>query len=144
MRRIILISSLLLGFCDTLVAAKIYKWVDEQGITHFTERPPQDRESTTITTTSAPANSATVKAPITSTKITDPEQAAIDAKVKRQVAAEEAERQRVCNIYRNNLAQMEQNPRVRVEENGQMRRIGEEERQQRMADTRKAISENCL
>ncbi|WP_256930502.1 M24 family metallopeptidase, partial [Pseudomonas aeruginosa] len=74
----------------------------------------------------------------------NPEQKAIDDKVKQQVAKEEAERKQFCEETRNNLAQLKNNPRVRVDEGkGELRRLGEEERQERIAKAEKAIQENC-
>ena len=60
-----------------------------------------------------------------------------------QVAAQEAERKRYCETLRTNLAQLQNNPRVRVEENGETRRVTEEERQARISETRDKIAENC-
>ena len=31
-----------------LAGAEIYKWVDEEGVTHFTDRPPEDQQATGI------------------------------------------------------------------------------------------------
>lgn len=83
-------------------------------------------------------------APTIQQKLADPEQKAIDDKVKQQVAKEEAERKQFCEETRNNLAQLKNNPRVRVDEGkGELRRLGEEERQERIAKAEKAIQENC-
>ncbi|MGI1071503.1 hypothetical protein ACRCQW_26465, partial [Pseudomonas aeruginosa] len=86
----------------------------------------------------------TPPAPTIQQKPADPEQKAIDDKVKQQVAKEEAERKQFCEETRNNLAQLKNNPRVRVDEGkGELRRLGEEERQERIAKAEKAIQENC-
>ena len=44
---------------------------------------------------------------------------------------------------RTNLAQLQNNPRVRVEENGEMRRLGEDERQARITELQDSIREHC-
>lgn len=145
MRRMILTSSLLLALSASAMAGQIYKWVDAQGVTHFGEQPPQGQQSTTVNPSAAPppSTSAKQKPAPTFDSIADPEQAAADAKVKKEVAAQEAERKKYCETQRNNLAQLENNPRVRVEEGGEMRRLGEDERQKRIADSKQAIKENC-
>ncbi len=56
---------------------------------------------------------------------------------------QEAERKRYCETLQTNLAQLQNNPRVRVEENGEVRRLKEEERQSRIAETKQKIEENC-
>lgn len=146
MRRMILTSSLLLALSASAMAGQIYKWVDAQGVTHFGEQPPQGQQSTTVNPSAAPPPAAATtesKPAPTFDSIADPEQAAADAKVKKEVAAQEAERKKYCETQRNNLAQLENNPRVRVEEGGEMRRLGEDERQKRIADSKQAIKENC-
>lgn len=143
MRHMILTGSLMLALSATAMAGQVYKWVDAQGVTHFSAQPPQGQQATTINT-SLPAPRQTPDEPAPSTEEPlDPEQAAIDKKVKEQVAAQEAERKRYCEGARTNLAQLENNPRLRVEEQGEVRRIDENERQQRITDLKKAIAENC-
>ncbi|MCY1527578.1 hypothetical protein D9M68_626470 [compost metagenome] len=80
-------------------------------------------------------------APPKSTPIGD--QKAIDKKVKADVATQEAERRKYCETIRTNLAQLQNNPRLRAEVDGEVRRLREEERQSRIKDAEKAISENC-
>ena len=48
-----------------------------------------------------------------------------------------------CERIRKDLAQMKASPRVRVEENGELRRLTEEERQDRIAKSEASIKENC-
>ncbi|MNZ33683.1 hypothetical protein D3C78_510360 [compost metagenome] len=74
----------------------------------------------------------------------DDQQKTVDEKVKRDIAQQEAERGKYCAGLRTNLSQLKNNPRVRVqEEDGEMRRLPEEERQQRITQTEQAIRENC-
>lgn len=146
MRRMIITSSLLLAMSATAMASQVYKWVDAQGVTHFSAQPPQGQEATSINTAvpapkPAPGKENTPNPTFKS--IADPEQAAIDEKVKQEVAAKEVERKKYCADVRTNLAQLQNNPRVRVEVDGEVRRLSEEERQTRISEAQKSISENC-
>lgn len=144
MRRMILTASLALALSSTAMAGQVYKWVDAQGVTHFGEQPPQGQQATTVNTATPPPPSSEAKPAPTFQDIADPEQAAADAKVKKEMAEQEAQRVKYCEAQRNNLAQLENNPRVRIEdEGGEMRRLGEDERQQRIADSKQAIAKNC-
>lgn len=143
MRRMIVTTSLALVLSSTAMAGQIYKWVDAQGVTHFSEQPPQGQQANTVNTATPPPPAPESKPAPTFKDIADPQQAAADAKVKKEVAEQEAQRLKYCETQRNNLAQLENNPRVRVEDGGEMRRLGEDERQQRIADSKKAITENC-
>jgi len=137
-----LAGGLVLALCGNVMAAQVYKWVDAQGVTHFGAQPPQGQQVETVNTVTAPAKSTTMPAPVAEDE-TEDDQQSIDRKVKRQVAEQEAERKRYCETMRTNLAQLQNNPRVRVEEKGETRRITEEERQAKIAETRGKIAENC-
>ncbi|MCU1737406.1 MULTISPECIES: DUF4124 domain-containing protein [Pseudomonas] len=142
MRRSILMASLLLALSPLCQAGQIYKWVDAQGQTHFDAQPPTGQTATVVTpaigNVPAPPPSPAVPA---STPLGD--QKAIDAKVKKQIADQEVVRKAYCEKARTNLAQLENNARVREEVNGELRRLTEEERQARLVETRKTIEENC-
>jgi hypothetical protein len=140
----ILTGSFLFALSTAAVAGQVYKWVDAQGVTHFGAQPPEGQNATSINT-AAPPPKTPAKPPVDATTPgPDDEQAAIDAKVKQDVAKQEAERKKFCETVRTNLAQLENNPRVRVESNGEVRRLNEEERQQRIAESKKSIEENCI
>ena len=143
MRLMFLASGLMLALCGNAMAAQVYKWVDAQGVTHFGAQPPQGQQVETVNTVFSPGKSATPPAPAVQEIDAEPDQRTIDRKVKQQVAAQEAERKRYCETLRTNLAQLQNNPRVRVEENGETRRVTEEERQARISETRDKIAENC-
>jgi hypothetical protein len=142
MRFRFLAGGLLLALCGNVMAAQVYKWVDAQGVTHFGAQPPQGQQVETVNTVTAPAKSAATPQPPAQEEA-DADQSSIDRKVKQQVAAQEAERKRYCETMRTNLAQLQNNPRVRVEDNGETRRLTEEERQSRINETRDKIAENC-
>lgn len=143
MRHIILTGSLMLALSATAMAGQVYKWVDEKGVTHFSAQPPQGQPATAISTSIAPARQAPSTPPAPIEEQPDPQQEAIDKKVKEQVAAKEAERKQYCETARTNLAQLENNPRLLVKEDDQVRRIDENERQERISGLKKSIAENC-
>lgn len=146
MRRMMITSSLLLAMSATAMASQVYKWVDAQGVTHFSAQPPQGQDATSVNTAAPPPKPAVAeekKAAPTFESIADPEQAAIDEKVKQDIAAKEVERKKYCADVRTNLSQLENNPRVRTEVDGEVRRLSEDERQSRISEAQKAIAENC-
>jgi hypothetical protein len=146
MRRMMITSSLLLAMSATAMASQVYKWVDAQGVTHFSAQPPQGQDADSINTATPPPKPAVAeekKAAPTFESIADPEQAAIDEKVKQDVAAKEVERKKYCADVRTNLAQLQNNPRLRMEVDGELRRLSEEERQSRISEAQKSIAENC-
>ncbi|MGE8500512.1 MAG: DUF4124 domain-containing protein [Pseudomonas sp.] len=144
MRRMIITSSLLLALSASAMASQVYKWVDEQGVTHFGSQPPQGQQATSVNTATPPPRPTEQKPAAPNLEsAADPEQAAVDKKVKREVAAQKAELKKFCETVRTNLAQLENNPRVRVEIDGEMQRMNEEQREQRINEAKKSINENC-
>jgi hypothetical protein len=149
MRRTIFMGSLLLALAPTVMAAQVYKWVDAQGITHFGAQPPEGTDAATVNTNSAPPKASSNFPPPAAAKPVlppseDEKQKAADEKVRQEVAQQEAERLKSCDKLRTDLAQLKNNPRIRVDDgSGELRRITEEERQARIATSEKGIRENC-
>ncbi|MED5612009.1 DUF4124 domain-containing protein [Pseudomonas sp. JH-2] len=147
MRRTIVMGALMFALSAPLMAAQVYKWVDAQGVTHFGAQPPQGTEAATVDTKVAPPPSGfplpPKPAPAAAPSASDKQKAA-DEKVRQEVAKQEAERARYCDTLRTNLAQLKNNPRVRVaDDDGEMRRIPEEERQARITQTEQDLQKNC-
>ena len=147
MRRMIITGSLLLALSASASASQVYKWVDAQGNTHFGAQPPQGQDATQVNTGAAQPKASTPP-PAAAPKPTagsadDPAQKTIDDKVKKEVAEREETRKKYCEVTRTNLAQLENNPRLTAQVNGEVRRLTEEERQSKIAENKKGISENC-
>lgn len=142
MRRMILTGSLLLALSATAMAGQVYKWVDENGNTHFGAQPPEGREATTINTNVPQPKPAPMK-PAAAPAEEDTEQAEADKKVKKDVAKAEAELKEYCEQTRSNLAQLKNNPRLKTHDGNEVKRMTEEERQAKIAEAEKNISEDC-
>lgn len=143
MRLSLLMTALLLGGAAVAAqAAPIYKWVDASGVTHFSSQPPSPDVQQV-------RNAPAVKPP--APKPADPGAAAeaatqkdIDERVRQEVAKTEKERADWCVQTRTSLTQLRNNPRIEVEvEGGQRRRLGEDERQAKIAEAEKGIAETC-
>ena len=141
MRWMILAATLTIAIAPAVgQAAQIYKWVDAQGVTHFDAQPPAGQTAQEIDTTKPVA---APPAPPPPSQEGAREQEAVDAKVRKQVAAQEAKRKEGCEEQRTNLAQLQNNPRVRQEVNGEFRRFTEEERQARIAEVKTYLDDQC-
>ena len=134
-----LLLTLLIGLSPWCMAAQIYKWVDAQGVTHFDAQPPQGQPSTIVQPPSSPAPKPTV----TPGSGVLGDQKAIDSKVKKQVADQQAQLKAFCEQARTNLAQLQNNPRLREEVEGETRRLDDAQRQERIVEAQKQIAQNC-
>ncbi|WP_137974872.1 DUF4124 domain-containing protein [Pseudomonas sp. F(2018)] len=142
MRRMILACSVLLALSTGATAGQIYKWVDGQGNVHFGSQPPEGQEAASVNPNISQPKVAPPQ-PKAAAESGDKQQETVDEKVKQDVAKQEAERKKYCEDVRTDLAQLRNNPRIRVEEKGELRRLNEEERQARIAESEKAIAEHC-
>lgn len=139
MRTFFFTASLLIVLSPVCMAAPIYKWVDAQGVTHFDAQPPQGQQATTVVTPAPP----TGKPPASQRSNVLGDQQAIDKTVKKQVAEQQAQLKAFCEQARTNLAQLQNNPRLREEIDGEMRRLTDQTRQERMTEAQKQIADNC-
>ncbi|EPJ78230.1 MULTISPECIES: DUF4124 domain-containing protein [Pseudomonas] len=142
MRRVIFSALLALAIGNTSQAAQIFKWVDAQGVTHFDAQPPAGQAAQQINTAQPPPP-ASAPTPPQGDVDGAAQQRAIDKQVKKQIATEEAKRKENCTKLRTNLAQLQNNPRVREQVEGETKRLSEDERQDRISETQKAIEDFC-
>lgn len=139
MRMFFLTASLLAGLSPICMAGQVFKWVDAQGVTHFGAQPPEGAEATTV----IQASPSVTKPPAPPSGGVIGDQKAIDQQVKKQIAEQEAQLKAFCEQARANLAQLQNNPRLREEVEGEMHRLTDDERRQRTDETRKQIEEHC-
>lgn len=145
MRRMILACSVLLALSTTVNAGQIYKWVDAQGNVHFGAQPPEGQKAAEVNPNISQPKPPAAQPSTTEAKAEtqDAEQKQLDQQARKDVAKNEAERKSYCDHTRKDLAQLRANPRLRIEENGEMRRLTEEERQERISKSEASIKENC-
>lgn len=126
--------------------AKMYKWVDEDGVTHYTQTPPPgDIESKTIK--SSPSTKFGRKDGYVDDmagKADEYREQRLETKKEEQRAkTEQAELQQACAKARQRVASFLR-PRVDlVDEDGNVRRASEEERLKNLEEARKYVRENC-
>ncbi len=140
----LLLASFLLALGSTALAAPIYTWTDERGVTHFGAQPPQGQSSSSISLRHAPfpGPANTPRLP-SAAELAATEQDELDTQAKRDEAAREAKRQQHCSELRGSLAQLRNSPRIRMEIDGELRRLSEEERQAQIDKTRESLAEHC-
>ena len=124
-------------------AATVYKWVDAQGVTHFDAQPPAGQQAQEINVHKPPPPTAPAAADTAPDLEGDAQQRSIDAKVKSQIKEQQARHLESCEALRTNLAQLQNNPRVREATENGSRRLSEVERKARIEETQTAINDNC-
>ncbi|MDH3526154.1 MAG: DUF4124 domain-containing protein [Gammaproteobacteria bacterium] len=126
----------------------IYKWVDESGTVQYTQTPPPGREAQELKPPPTPADdpdeiSDKLKEQVDAMdqRRTEKHQGAADAQ---QWAEIQKIRRENCATARANLAKLQQGGnRAYRTPDGQVVRLTEEDRQQRIEATNRQIQENC-
>lgn len=147
-RNSIIILSIMLLISLSPAAAKTYRWVDENGVTIYSQTPPPSGKITIIKPPLPPA-----APPEEIMKDLKRRQAALDeAKKKKEESgekeADEAKNAEIkkqnCKISRKNLADIERYPRVRMKmDDGSYKQLTDEERQAEIDKYTKDIEEYC-
>lgn len=135
-------------------AAQIYKWVDENGVTHFTQYAPPNKESKAInsrqnTSTSASSNEST-SSPQSSImqeyeklekQLKELEEAQDGSQKEQQIALVKKQN---CEKGQKGLEELLRSPRIRLKQkNGEVKLLTEKERQQKIDIARQSIEKNC-
>lgn len=147
---LILLTTLAMALSASSTWAKMYKWVDEEGQTHYTQTPPPDnaREQGSVAPPPPPAESPE-KAAERFEKIRQSLQEDIEAEQKaeeeqqenRKTAKEQANR---CNKAKTWLRQLESNTRLReVNEDGEYVLLDNSVRQERLKKARELVEKEC-
>lgn len=131
---------------DIEVQARMYKWVDEDGNTHYTQKPPpEDIDSKVIETQqngySSDADEALKKQEEGFAKRRDARLKAEEEEAQQKQLAQQMKER--CEQSKKRLTSY-QYPRVNVRnQDGSARRISEEERQAEIAKSHEYVNEYC-
>ncbi len=129
------------------VAAAMYKWVDENGHTHYTqEPPPAGVKGSEIRPQSGPADVESSQE--TAKKLQEEvdrrrEAREKDAKTEGEAAAQQSEKSKRCDAAKQRFEKA-QRPRTNfVEADGSQRRATEEERLEQIKQSEKQVKDFC-
>jgi hypothetical protein len=152
----ILLLLLACSFVSSQAGAAIYKWVDEKGVTHYSESPPSSQKTQEVQTAPAAAPAGNAKS---QQKELSPQEVEIDFRRRRLEAAEREQKQtddanaakrkialrkEACIDARNYLEDLESHvPVYRLNERGERDYLEDKDRPASGAKAKKAIAENC-
>jgi hypothetical protein len=149
----VLIASLANLATDAMAAEEIYRWVDENGIVHFGDLPPensnaellsiQQRESSDTPSTSG---SAAVKSdPLAQPQPSLAQQLRDERALKRKEFEENKKmKEEACAQRRSIVTQLEPSTRVMVKlEDGTVTRMDDDLRLETLNEAKNYIAENC-
>jgi len=148
--RKVLGAFLAMALCLPLHAAKIYKWQDERGSWHYSEKPPLEENAEVIKIKSAHAadtepNTEETANTAKSTEVIDEKAKEPLKKSQEVLAAEQARKTENCDKAKKNLDTLTYRSKVLIddEERGEQRYLDEKEHEEWMDKSRKQVEEFC-
>lgn len=124
-------------------AGKVYKWTDENGVIHYGDKRPEGAQSETLRVESK--SSAPRTSPQDQLKSLEEKQQKESLAKQEQEKSKKAKEQNQlrCTQAKENLQTIENNARIRIEENGELRYMTPEEITAKKDDMNKIIAEAC-
>ncbi len=137
-----------LALAAPLQADEIYKWVDEEGVTHYSQQPPPSGDAARVGVDKPPDEEIErerQEMQETGERLEAQREERREAEQQaRKAAGEREEREQRCADLRSSLKKLTENRRLLVTDgDGDVRRLPEEERQERVAERRRQIEEEC-
>ncbi|PAV25174.1 DUF4124 domain-containing protein [Tamilnaduibacter salinus] len=140
-------TAVFLMFSGHAAAESVYKWTDEDGVTHFGDRQPSGQQSESVDvktgTSQSPGNRTSATEQVEALN----EEKAREQEQQKQSRAEEARRkqqQKNCEIARENLNTLNTYSRIRVQgEDGEQRYLTPEEIEERKAKFQAVVEDSC-
>lgn len=128
-------------FLSTTLQAATYKWTDEKGDVHYSQRPPPGKQYEKIKIDKPPRPSGTTPAPSYSSPSSSSGDAGSKA-VEDEVAKNEEFRKKNCEAAKKNLKVYQVYSRVKGED-GKIRVVSPKEREEKIQASKDAIREFC-
>lgn len=125
-------------------AGQVYKWTDEAGQVHYSDKKPNNVDSKSLKVKGGKQTQDRTDPKEKSQALDESKQEQLEKKAEElQAKNKQQEKDSRCEAIRNNLKTIEENSRVRIEENGQLRYLTEEEITNKKAQFQKQLSEFC-
>lgn len=131
-------------------AKTFYKWVDSDGVTHYSARKPRGQEAEEVevkggrTTKTSPSAASANTGAAAATQAAAPQQQTAPAGAAESDAALANKDPERCKAARERLQTLESYARVRIRgEDGQLRYLSQQEKDEKLQEAKQAIQESC-
>lgn len=129
--------------CTGLLADSVYKWVDEHGTVHYSDKKPHS-QAQTLSVKSGKATSTAPDPYAQLDELNRQQEADQIAQAQAAEAAEEQQRRKAaCEAAQRGLETLTNHARVRVEENGNLRYLTPEEIVETRERYQQIAADNC-
>lgn len=130
-------------FCTSAAGQQIYQWTDAQGRVQFSQLPPANTPYQQRDIRAPAPIGGELREPAAPATV-DSAQTEAQAQQRQQEQARAEQLHTYCQQLRTDLKTLQDNPRLRrTNADGEVERIGEDERQRLIADTQANLEQHC-
>lgn len=144
---IALATATLATMAADLRAQEIHRWVDDEGVTHYSSTPPPDRDTDRIDASNPPADDPEASREEIEQLRQSNKTRLHKRQIERESAAEEREKQRelerFCSRLRDKRQTLATSPQVRERTDEGLRVISQAEREEKLREFDQQLAEHC-
>ena len=124
--------------------AEVYKWSDKHGNTHYSDIKPNDTQSKKIKIKTHQPTTPTTSPQTAAKELSNRQAEALKEKSEKlKTATEKRELNAKCEAIRSNLKTLQENSRIKVNDNGETRFLTPEEIAEKKQSYTEKLSEHC-
>ncbi len=126
------------------LAGGVYKWVDENGTVHYSDIKPNNVDAQSMRVQGGKSGQQRSSAQSKAEDLDQSKQQELEkqaAKLQEETRKRETEAQ--CETVRANLQKIEENSRIKVNENGELRYLSPEEVQEKKSSFQEILEKRC-
>jgi len=143
----LLLSTLTLALSlniSLLSADEVYKWTDDKGMIHYSDIKPNDINVKSVKVSGKKSSNSRGSAIDKADAIDQKKQTQLEAKAQAlQENTQARENDSQCQAIRDNIKKMQENSRVKVNDNGQLRYLTPDEIEDKKNGYVKMLEEHC-
>jgi len=129
---------------SSLSADEVYKWTDDKGMIHYSDIKPNDVNVKSVKVSGKKPSNSRASAIDKADTLDQKKQTQLEAKAQAlQENTQARENDSQCQAIRDNVKKMQENSRVKVNDNGQLRYLTPEEIEEKKDSYVKMLEEHC-
>jgi len=131
------------------INAKVYKWVDDQGVVHYGSEKPEDAEAERVKIKQQPIFGGEDGKPVKDKdnkdkKEEDKKPAKVEERLEGDAVISKKEKAKLCKQAKDRLQSIQNSGRLRAyDEKGESRLLSDKERNKRLAEAKDQVKEYC-
>lgn len=140
----LVVSAALILSSNLAISGQVYKWTDENGQIHYSDKQPNNVDSKKLKVSGGKQTSSRESAQDKNAALEERKQKQLEKQAEAlQASNRQQEIDRKCQAIRDNLKKIEENTRIRIQKDGETRYLTTEEIEERKQRYAEQLANNC-